>query len=124
MIKTKVAFLEGRLFSNQSELFEYFLNCSDWLDKSRTSTKTTFVLIMETGYKCFWFCFFLNFRAYCFTSNSAVFVGGGANIFLPPGAWHPSYTTDKIIGVGLLSNSSLLYIYICILNKIKKLGKI
>jgi len=25
MIKTKVAFLEGQLFSNQSELFEYFL---------------------------------------------------------------------------------------------------
>jgi len=27
MIKTKVAFLEGRLFSSQSELFKYFLNC-------------------------------------------------------------------------------------------------
>jgi len=25
MFKTKVAFLEGRLFSNQSELFQYFL---------------------------------------------------------------------------------------------------
>jgi len=34
MIKTKEAFLEGRLFSIQSELFEYFSNCSDWLDKS------------------------------------------------------------------------------------------
>jgi len=45
MIKTKVAFLEGRLFSSQSELFEYFLNCSDWLDKSRPSKKATFVLI-------------------------------------------------------------------------------
>jgi len=31
MIETKVAFLEGRLFFSQSELFEYFLNCSDWL---------------------------------------------------------------------------------------------
>jgi len=46
MIKTKVAFLEGRLFFNQSEIFEYFLNCSDWLDKSRPSTEATFVLIM------------------------------------------------------------------------------
>jgi len=45
MIKTKVAFLEGRLFSNQSELFQYFLNSSDWLDKSRPSKKATFVLI-------------------------------------------------------------------------------
>jgi len=33
MIKTKVACLEGRFFSSQSELYEYFLNCSDWLDK-------------------------------------------------------------------------------------------
>jgi len=46
MIKTKVAFLEGRLLSNQLELFEYLLNCSDWLDKSRLSTKAIFVLIM------------------------------------------------------------------------------
>jgi len=46
MIKTKVAFLEGRLFSIQSELFEYFLNGSDWLDKSRPFKKATFVLIM------------------------------------------------------------------------------
>jgi len=29
MIKTKVAFLEGRLFSSQSELFECFLHCFD-----------------------------------------------------------------------------------------------
>jgi len=29
-----VAFLEGRLISSQSEIFEYFLNCSDWLVKS------------------------------------------------------------------------------------------
>jgi len=34
MIKTKVAFLEGRIFSSQSELFEYFLNRSDWLEKA------------------------------------------------------------------------------------------
>jgi len=46
MIKTKVAFLEDRLFSNQSELFEYFLNCSDWLDKIQSFKKSTFVLIM------------------------------------------------------------------------------
>jgi len=39
MIKTKVAFLEGRLFSSQSGLFENFLHLSDWLDKSRPSKK-------------------------------------------------------------------------------------
>jgi len=46
MIKTKVAFLEGRLFSSQSELFEYFLNWFDWLVKSRSFKTATFVLIM------------------------------------------------------------------------------
>jgi len=46
MIKTKVTFLEGRLFSSQSELFENLSNCSDWLDKNRPSKKVTFVLIM------------------------------------------------------------------------------
>jgi len=49
MIKTKVVFLEGRLFSIQSELYEYFLNCFDWLDKIRPSKKATFALIMLTG---------------------------------------------------------------------------
>jgi len=43
MIKTKVAFLEGRLFSSQSELFENFSDCFDWVDKSRPSKKATFV---------------------------------------------------------------------------------
>jgi len=37
MIKTKVAFLESRLFSCHSEVFEYFTNCSDRLEKSRPS---------------------------------------------------------------------------------------
>jgi len=46
MIKAKVTFMEGRLFSSQSELFDYFLNCSDWLDESQPSKKATFVLIM------------------------------------------------------------------------------
>jgi len=46
MLKTKVAFLEGQLFSNQSGLFESFSFCSDWLDESRPSKKATFVLIM------------------------------------------------------------------------------
>jgi len=46
MIKTKMAFLEGRLLISQSELFDYFLNCSDWLFKSRLPKKATFVLIM------------------------------------------------------------------------------
>jgi len=46
MIKTKVAFLEGRLFSSQTELFENFLNCSNWLDQSLLSKTATFILIM------------------------------------------------------------------------------
>jgi len=39
MIKTKVAFWRAGFFSSQSELFEYFLNCSDWQDKSFWSCK-------------------------------------------------------------------------------------
>jgi len=35
---------------------------------------------------------------YITASNSAIFVGGGAKIVLPPSVWHPSHTTDKIIG--------------------------
>jgi len=46
MIKEKLAFLEGLLFFSQSGLFENFLDYSDWLDKSRPSKKSTFVLIM------------------------------------------------------------------------------
>jgi len=46
MIKTQVAFLEGRIFSSQLELFENFLNCSEWLDKNRPSKNATIVLII------------------------------------------------------------------------------
>jgi len=46
MIKTKVAFLEGRLFSSQFEQSEKFSKSPDWLEKSRASKKATFVLIM------------------------------------------------------------------------------
>jgi len=47
MIKTKVAFLEGRLFFSHSGLFENFLDCSDWIDKKTgLPKKATFVLIM------------------------------------------------------------------------------
>jgi len=46
MIKRKNGFLEGRLFSSQSKLFEYFLNFSDWLDKSRPFKKAAFVFIV------------------------------------------------------------------------------
>jgi len=42
MTKTKAAFLEGRFFPSQSELLEYFLNYSDWLDKNRPSYKSNF----------------------------------------------------------------------------------
>jgi len=43
MIKTTVAFLEGRLFSSQSEYFVYFINCSDWLVKSWPTKNATFL---------------------------------------------------------------------------------
>jgi len=46
MIKTKVAFFEGRLLSSQSEQFKKFSRSSDWLEKSRPSKKASFVLIM------------------------------------------------------------------------------
>jgi len=45
-VQNKSGFLEGQLFSSQSELFEAFSGCSDWLEKSRPSKKATFVLIM------------------------------------------------------------------------------
>jgi len=38
---------------------------------------------------------------------------------LPASAWHSDYTTDKIIGVGFVDYSSLMFI----LNKIEKLRK-
>jgi len=37
MIKTKVAFLEDRLLSSQSEQFKKYSKISDWLEKSRLS---------------------------------------------------------------------------------------
>jgi len=46
MIKTKAAFLEGRLLSSQSEQFKKHSKSSDWMEKSRPSKKATFVLIM------------------------------------------------------------------------------
>jgi len=39
MIKIKVAFLGGRLLSNQSEQSEKYCKSSDWLEKSRPSKK-------------------------------------------------------------------------------------
>jgi len=44
--QNKSGILDGRLFSSQSELSEYFLSWSDWLDKNRPSKKATFDLIM------------------------------------------------------------------------------
>jgi len=40
MIKTKVAFLEGRLLSSQSEQSEKLSKRPDWLEKSRPSKKS------------------------------------------------------------------------------------
>jgi len=44
MIKTKVAFLEVRVLSSQSEQYKNYSKSSGWLGKSRTSKKSTFVL--------------------------------------------------------------------------------
>jgi len=46
MIKAKVAFLEGRLLSSQSEQSEKYSKSPDRLEKSWPSKKATFVLIM------------------------------------------------------------------------------
>jgi len=45
MIKTKAAFLEGRLLSSQSEQFKKYSRSFHWLKKGRSSKKSTFVLI-------------------------------------------------------------------------------
>jgi len=46
MIKVKVAFLDGRLLSSQSEQFKKYSESFDWMEKSQPSKKATFVLIM------------------------------------------------------------------------------
>jgi len=46
MIKAKVAFLEGRLSSSQSEQFEKFPKSFDGWKKAGPPKKPTFVLIM------------------------------------------------------------------------------
>jgi len=45
MIKTKVAFLEGRLLSSQSQQSYKFSKSPDWL-KNQPSKEAAFVLIM------------------------------------------------------------------------------
>jgi len=45
MIKTKVAFLEGQLFSSQSEQFKKYSKSSDWLEKSRPSNEAIFLIM-------------------------------------------------------------------------------
>jgi len=44
MINTKVAFVEGRLLSSQSQQFKKYSKSFDWLEKSLK--KATFVLMM------------------------------------------------------------------------------
>jgi len=46
MIKTKAAFLEGRLLFSQLEQSEMFSKSPNWLEKSRFSKKATFILNM------------------------------------------------------------------------------
>jgi len=43
MIKTKVAFLESRLLSSQSDQFEKFSKSSDWLENSRLSENVALI---------------------------------------------------------------------------------
>jgi len=45
-MKAKVAVLEGRLLTSQSENSKKYTKSTDWLEKSRPSKKDTFVLIM------------------------------------------------------------------------------
>jgi len=60
MIKTKVAYLESRLLSSQSEQFKMYSISSDWLEKSRLFEKSHFCfdhvnrLIMEQDIKEYW----------------------------------------------------------------------
>jgi len=93
-----------------------FVECISSIERTLLLQNITEV----THSKCFGFVFFSRFHAYFSTSNSAVFVGGIAKIFLSPSFWHPSYTIDKIIVVGLIGCSNFMYI----LNKIKKLENI
>jgi len=53
MIKAKVALLEDRLLSSQSEQSEKFSKNPDWLEISGPSIKATFGLIIKTGYRYF-----------------------------------------------------------------------
>jgi len=46
MIKTKVAFSEGRLLTSQSKQFKNYSKSFYWLEKSWPSKNATFVLIM------------------------------------------------------------------------------
>jgi len=45
-VQNNVAFLEGRPFPSQSELFQKLSKSSDWLEKGRPSKKANFVLDM------------------------------------------------------------------------------
>jgi len=40
-LENRNGFFGGPAFSSQSELFESFSNCHDWLNKSRPSKKAT-----------------------------------------------------------------------------------
>jgi len=55
MIKTKAAFLEGRLSSSQSEQLKKYSKSSDWLKKAGPLKKPLF----------FWSCKQAVYRRYC-----------------------------------------------------------
>jgi len=46
--QSKSGFFGRPAFFQPIKAFQNFLNCSDWLDKSRPSKKATFVLTMYT----------------------------------------------------------------------------
>jgi len=53
MIKTKMAFLDDRLLSCQSDQSEKFSKSPDWLEKSRPSKKATLQAIYCTLFPFF-----------------------------------------------------------------------
>jgi len=48
MIKTKVAILEGRLLTSQSEQFKKCSKSSDWLRKNRPSKKVSASIVLKS----------------------------------------------------------------------------
>jgi len=48
IVHIRPVYMKSRLLSSQSGQFEKYSKSSDWPEKSRSSKKATFVLIMQT----------------------------------------------------------------------------